>query len=159
MSSAELKSRATMQRKNTGRTEKTQRLKSGANLDAVVYDRLARLSEFAVIEASNDQSGGAASSKFLEDKKKIEKTMRDMLYELIRRADFDRAVVDHVHMFGFATSGLTFQVLHMTQHKGHVFLLKTEESRSVPQDVRQFRDFLAVLCRVLESTVSLILSA
>jgi hypothetical protein len=77
-----------------------------------------------------------------------------LLYALIRRANCDRGVVDNLRVLGFGTSGLTFQVVHMTQPNGHVFSLKAEQPRLEPQNVRQFSEFLIVLIHILQSTVS-----
>jgi hypothetical protein len=95
----------------------------------------------------------------LKDKRKIQKAMRDMLHGLIRGANCDRGVVNDLCVVGFATSALTFQVVHMTQPKGHIFLLKAEQPRAVPQSVWQFSEFLMVLIHIMQATVAAFPSA
>jgi hypothetical protein len=129
-------------------------MKPGPNLDGVIHDRLDRNIEYGTIESSNDQPAAECSSKFLKDRKKVQKAMRDMVHGLVRGANFDRGVVDDLCVIGFATSGLIFQVVQMTQPKGHIFLLKAEKPMAVPQSVRQFSEFLMVMIHILQATVA-----
>jgi hypothetical protein len=133
----------------SARTDPSLRLKPSPNLDGVIHDRLDSHLEHGTIESSNDQSDGESWCKFLKDKRNIQKTMRDMLHALIPRATFDRGVGNNLRVLGFGTSGLALHGLHMTQPNGHVFLLKSEQPRSVPQNGRQFPEFRIVLIDIL----------
>jgi hypothetical protein len=156
ISRADIKSRSYVQRRNRGRADVFQRLRSGPSLDGVFRDRHTGESEFGLLECSPLQSGGEYSTKWIGDVKKMQKPMRDMLGQLAIQANYDRRVVDHLQVFAFCTSALTIQVSHMTQPKGHVFLLKADRSVSVPQNIQQFPRLLVVISLVVQTKVNLL---
>jgi hypothetical protein len=153
ISRADLQSKSTVQRKNRLRADGKQRLRPGLKHDGIIRDRKNPEHEFGLVECSPLQSAGECSRKWLGDVKKVRRPMRDMLGQLILAVNYNRKEVDELQVFAFCFSALTVQVLRMTQHQGYLFLLSREQSLSVPQNIEQFRDFLMVLCHILQITV------
>lgn len=87
------------------------------------------------------------SKKWLTDKAKLTRVLRDMLSWLITLADHDRRVVDKLQVVGILTAGLDMQMSRRCQRKGYVCLLVRERLRSIPNDVRQFKELLIFLAR------------
>ncbi|KAA8901575.1 hypothetical protein FN846DRAFT_908926 [Sphaerosporella brunnea] len=110
--------------------------------------------EFCVMEVATTLRSKPTSKKWLTDKAKLTRVLRDMLSWLITLADHDRRVVDKLQVVGILTAGLDMQMSRRCQRKGYVCLLVRERLRSIPNDVRQFKELLIFLARFVPTKLS-----
>jgi hypothetical protein len=152
LSSAEIQCKSSVLRKNRDRRVHD-RLKSALKHDGILHDRLNSEHEFGLLECSPQQRTVAHSRKWLGDRQKMRRPLRDMLIRLIAEVNYNRGLVEELEVFGFTFSALTLQVSRMTQRHGYVCLLNTYPSVSVPQSLQQLPRFLHVLCHVVQIKV------
>jgi hypothetical protein len=133
-------------------------MKSGPRLDGIVRSVDDDAHEFCAIESAPSLRGGTSSTKWLNDKAKLGKVLRDMLGRLIKLADHDSRIVKSLQVVGISTAGLTMQVSRMCHRKGYVCLLIREKLRRVPHDVKQFQELLFFLVAFIQAKVRICLS-
>ena len=130
-------------------------MKSGPRLDGLVRSVDDDTHEFCAIEAAPRLRGGISSTKWLHDKAKLGKVLRDMLSRLITLADHDARTVRCLQVVGISTAGLTMQVSRMCHRGGYVSLLTSETPRAVPRAVAQFQELLKFLVAFVQIKVPL----
>lgn len=143
-------------------------MKSGPRLDGILRDYPGRTYEFCVVESAPALRGGVISTKWLSDKAKVQRTLRDMIrsldIEVTRHGKHaspppatgnlgsssggqSSRIPQKIEVFGISTAGLTLQVSRMshTYKKGYVCLFEVEEALEIPNDVNQFQKLLLFL--------------
>jgi hypothetical protein len=153
---SELVCQAYVLRKNRNRTEESGRLQTGPKVDGLFHAVDNRGIEFGVIESAPRLSGGETSSKWLGDKKKMRKIMRDIFVQLAIEAKHDPRVVQDLEVVAYSTAGMKMQVLRMARPMGYVLVLTEDQPVTVPQSITQFSELLLVLGLVLKSKVYLL---
>lgn len=130
--------RSTARRKNRHRTLPTQRQLTGPKMDGIIRSIKDHSEEFGAMEvASSFGSAGTKSTKLLVDTNKLIKTLRDMLFALHQRVNFDPAVTEKLQVVGILCAGLQVQFLRL-YCKGHVSILVREHIEEVPVDCLEF---------------------
>ncbi|KAI5843782.1 hypothetical protein DFP73DRAFT_550246 [Morchella snyderi] len=139
--------RSTARRKNRHRTLPTQRQLSGPKMDGIIRSIKDHSEEFGAMEvASSFGSVGAKSTKLLVDTNKLIKTLRDMLFALHQRVNFDPAVTGKLQVVGIMCAGLQVQFLRL-YCKGHVSILVRERIEEVPVDCLEFEHLKSLLVK------------
>jgi hypothetical protein len=150
---SELVSQAYVLRKNRNRTDESVRLQTGPKVDGLFHAVDNRGIEFGVIESAPRLRAGETSSKWLGDKKKMRKIMRDIFVQLAIEAKHDPRVVQDLEVVAYSTAGMKMQVLRMARPMGYVLVLSEDQPVTVPQDITQLSELLLVLALVLKSKV------
>jgi hypothetical protein len=139
--------RSTARRKNRHRTLPTQRQLSGPKMDGIIRSIKDHSEEFGAMEvASSFGSVGTKSTKLLVDTNKLIKTLRDMLFALHQRVNFDPAVTGKLQVVGIMCAGLQVQFLRL-YCKGHVSVLVRERIEEVPVDCLEFKGLKRLLVK------------
>lgn len=138
-------------------------MKPGPRLDGILRDYPARNREFCVIESAPTLKGGTISTKWLTDKAKVRKTLRDMISRLAVEGNRERRNLEDLQVFGISTAGLTLQTSRMSHPKGYVCLFTVDKELTIPRDVDRFRELLVFLAgmvrvKVLYTSISISLS-
>ena len=154
----ELTSNSYLLRKNRNRTDVSRRVKSGPRLDGILRDVNDRSYEFCAIEGAPLLSGGTISTKWLRDKAKLRKALRDIISRLAIEANHERRVVEDLQVVGISTAALTMQVSRMTHRKGYVCMLAVDRPLTIPHDVRQLRKLLVFLAAFVRIKVCIYLA-
>jgi hypothetical protein len=136
---------STALRRNRNRDEVSTRQKIGPRLDGLLRSTDDNSHEFCAIEAATELRGGTFNTKWLSDKAKLSKVLRDMLSRLISAVDHDADVVARLQVVGLSMAGLTMQAVRLCHGKGYVSLLVAEPSRTAPSAVGRLRELLKVL--------------
>lgn len=130
--------RSTARRKNRHRTLPSQRQLTGPKMDGIIRSIKDHSEEFGAMEvASSFGSVGARSTKLLVDTNKLIKTLRDMLFALHQRVNFDPAVTEKLQVVGIMCAGLQVQFFRL-YCRGHVSILVRESIEEVPVDCLEF---------------------
>ena len=153
ISRSELVCHAYVLRKNRNRTEDDGRLKTGKKVDGLFHELRDRKVEYGVIESARVLTAGDASSKWLSDKGKLRKTMRDIMGRLAINTRHESRVLAELEVIGVSTAGLDVQLLRLTQPGGYVCLLHNDMPQSVPPHIAQFPQLVFVLALILKAKV------
>lgn len=145
----ESSSQSYLLRKNRNRANTSSRVKPGPRFDGLLRNYPGRTQEFCVIESSPALRGGVISTKWLSDKAKVGKALREMINRLDIEANCERRVLDKLQVVGISTAGLTMQVSRMSRQKGYVCLLTVNQPVQIPHSVEQFRELLVFLAGFL----------
>jgi len=149
----ESSSQSYLLRKNRNRANTSSRVKPGPRFDGLLRNYPGRTQEFCVIESSPALRGGVISTKWLSDKAKVGKALREMINRLDIEANCERRVLDKLQVVGISTAGLTMQVSRMCRQKGYVCLLTVNQPVQIPHSVEQFRELLVFLAGFLRVKV------
>jgi hypothetical protein len=100
------------------------------------------------------QSAGLSATKWLDDKAKLTKLLRDMLDRLIKVSDHDARIVPQLQVVGLSIAGLSFQMSRLGYGKGYISLFSSEPVLTAPSAVGQLKDLLKLLILVTRMKVS-----
>lgn len=129
------------------RTETSERQASGPKIDGIIRSIEDDSLEFGSMEVSKSWGGvGGKSTKRLGDINKVIKSLRDMLFELHKRVEFNPAVTQNIQVVGIICCGLTVQFFRM-YGKGHIAVLKREAIEKVPVDCSNFEDLKRLIVK------------
>lgn len=142
---AEAVCQSSVSRKNRDRTETSSRLRSAPRLDGLVRSFDDSSHEFCAIEAAPQLRGGMLATKWLHDKAKLAKVLRDMLSQLVADAKYDRHITRQLQTVGIMTAGTSMQASRLCYGNGYVSLLVTEPLGNVPRVVGRLTDLLRLL--------------
>jgi hypothetical protein len=136
-------------RRNSNRSDTSSKYKSGPRMDGMLRSLTEDSHEFCAIEAAPHLRGGPLATKWLSDRAKLVKVMRDMLGRLIAVSRYDATIVKDLQVVGVSIAGLVVQFSRLCYGNGYVTLLATEPPQSLPSDIDQIQDLLEVLPMVL----------
>ncbi|KAA8892759.1 hypothetical protein FN846DRAFT_1009577 [Sphaerosporella brunnea] len=143
----EVECRATVLRQNRGRESphKRRQRKGVFKLDAIICTIDDNFLEFGCMETSRTFKGMTAT-KWLNDSKKLERIMRDMLGRLVHIGSSKK---EKVQVVGITTAGLTIRFSRIVNVASHVCLIQREDLQQVPTTVNDLQALLLLLATVV----------
>lgn len=105
-------------------TGKTNRLKTGRRLDAIIRTVEDDYHEYGGMEVARSFRG-VTSSKWLGDSFKLAKALRDMLFRLHELVDHDNTITKKLQVVGVFNAGTS-----RTDHNSHYYSLTSVGHRS-----------------------------
>jgi len=139
---------ASANRKN--RTRLTdERKQTGRKIDGIIYI-IDRLLEIGAIEAARSFMG-VSDRKYLLEKFKMPKTLRDMLADMIRDVDYEEEKVNKLQVFGILHFGLRVQATRMWRAGGSITIFYKDpkvyylSNKFSVEGVKTFLRFLAMI--------------
>jgi hypothetical protein len=148
-----------MCRINSQRNDPSTRLKTGPRLDGILRSLGGPTHEFCAIEAAPSLLSGHVATKWLSDKAKLPKVLRDMLSRLIIVSGHDADIARKLQVVGVSIAGLMMQVSRLCHGKGYVTLLVSEPIWSAPSEIEQITDLLELLPAILSIKICVGMSA
>lgn len=139
--------KSTASRKCRERTEKSERQASGPKVDGIIRSIEDDSLEFGSMEVSKSWGGvGGKSTKRLGDIEKMIKTLRDMLFQLHERVEFNPAVTKKIQVVGIICGGLKVQFFRMYS-VGYIAVLKREAIEMVPIECSGFANLKKLITK------------
>ncbi|CAG8828802.1 12908_t:CDS:2, partial [Gigaspora margarita] len=141
---------ASSNRKNRNRPNNLRKF-MGRKIDGIVYI-INRLLEVGAIEAARSFSG-ESDRKYLNEKFKMPKTLRDMLADHIREVDYDDKKINKIQVFGILHFGLRIQFTRLWCAGGSITIFHKDpqlfylDNKFSAEGIKTFLKFLAEVYR------------
>ncbi|CAG8639785.1 20349_t:CDS:2, partial [Dentiscutata erythropus] len=141
---------ASANRKNRNRPKNVRKF-IGRKIDGIVYI-INRLLEVGAIEAARSFSG-ESHRKYLNEKFKMPKTLRDMLADHIRAVNYDEEKINKIQVFGILHFGLRIQFTRLWRTGGSITIFHKDpqlyylDNKFSAEGIKIFLKFLAEVYR------------
>jgi hypothetical protein len=97
--------------------------------------------------------GSTTSTKWLNDDHKLVKALRDMFDRQHELVDHDPILVNQLQLVGFVTGGLVLCISRLCHPNGYVCVLQREGRQEVPTEVKQLKQLLLLVTKVVQVKV------
>lgn len=155
---SETSSSSTAERKNRDRTHHDNRQKMGRRMDGIFRQRSCQSRrEFGCIETAACSAGGATSTKWLSDTRKLHSALRDMMATAQGYINRDPVSSRALRVVGIISAGLSMRLSVLSNPAGQICVVKSEPIRQVP-DYFNIQRVLEVILQVVSMKVGLFAS-